>query len=99
VKTIVELTREAGGFAPTPEFLERLVELARADERKNKQHSLGPGEMEISMRRAHNGELFELRHRFTAQQVIHGPDFLVEEVAKSMDAQMDYAIRARGETK
>jgi hypothetical protein len=33
MKTIVELTREAGGFEPTPEFLERLVELARADER------------------------------------------------------------------
>jgi hypothetical protein len=34
MKTIVELTREAGGFEPTPEFLERLVALARADERK-----------------------------------------------------------------
>jgi transposase-like protein len=34
MKTIVELTREAGGFEPTPEFLERLVELARADERE-----------------------------------------------------------------
>jgi hypothetical protein len=37
MKTIVELTREAGGFAPTPEFLERLVELARADEREQGQ--------------------------------------------------------------
>jgi hypothetical protein len=34
MKTIVELTREARGFEPTPEFLERLVELARADERE-----------------------------------------------------------------
>jgi transposase-like protein len=34
MKTIVELTREAGGFEPTPEFLERLVELVRADERE-----------------------------------------------------------------
>jgi transposase-like protein len=34
MKTITELTREAGGFEPTPEFLERLVELARADERE-----------------------------------------------------------------
>jgi hypothetical protein len=34
MKTIVELTREAGGFEPTPAFLERLVELARADERE-----------------------------------------------------------------
>jgi hypothetical protein len=34
MKTITELTREAGGFEPTPAFLERLVELARADERE-----------------------------------------------------------------
>jgi hypothetical protein len=34
MKTIVELTREAGGFEPTPAFLERLVELVRADERE-----------------------------------------------------------------
>jgi hypothetical protein len=37
MKTIVELTREAGGFEPTPEFLERLVELVRADEREQGQ--------------------------------------------------------------
>ena len=72
--------------------------LVCAEERKNKRHSLGPGEMELSLRREHNGELFEFRHRLTAQQVIHGPDFLVEEVAKNMDAQMDCAIRARGNT-
>ena len=34
MKTITELTREAGGFEPTPAFLERLVELVRADERE-----------------------------------------------------------------
>jgi hypothetical protein len=34
MKTIVELTRAAGGFEPTPEFLERLVAVARADERE-----------------------------------------------------------------
>ena len=33
MRDIVELTREAGGFEPTPAFLERLVELVRADER------------------------------------------------------------------
>ena len=33
MKTTVELTREAGGFDATPEFLERLVALVRADER------------------------------------------------------------------
>jgi hypothetical protein len=34
MKTITELTREAGGFEPTPAFLERLIELVRADERE-----------------------------------------------------------------
>lgn len=34
MKTTVELTREAGGFDATPEFLERLVALVRADERE-----------------------------------------------------------------
>ena len=33
MRDIVELTREAGGFEPTPEFLARLVELVRTDER------------------------------------------------------------------
>ena len=34
MKTIVELTREAGGFDASTEFLERLVALVRADERE-----------------------------------------------------------------
>ena len=34
MKTVVEMTREAGGFDATPEFLERLVALARDDERE-----------------------------------------------------------------
>ncbi|MFM2239061.1 MAG: hypothetical protein RJA69_435 [Pseudomonadota bacterium] len=33
MKTIVEMTREAGGFDATPEFLERFADLVRADER------------------------------------------------------------------
>jgi len=31
MKTIVEMTREAGGFDATPEFLERFAALVRAD--------------------------------------------------------------------
>ena len=31
MKTVVELTREAGGFDATPKFLERFAELVRAD--------------------------------------------------------------------
>ncbi len=34
MKTVVELTREAGGFDATPKFLERFAELIRADERE-----------------------------------------------------------------
>jgi hypothetical protein len=34
MKTITEMTRELGGFAPTTKFLERFAELVRADERR-----------------------------------------------------------------
>ena len=34
MKTIIEMTRELGGFAPTPKFLEAFAELVRADERE-----------------------------------------------------------------
>ena len=37
MKTTVELTREAGGFDASTEFLERLIALARADERERAQ--------------------------------------------------------------
>ena len=33
MKTITEMTRELGGFAPTTKFLEAFAELVRADER------------------------------------------------------------------
>ena len=45
MKTVIELTREAGGFDATPKFLERFAELARADEREKYKwdiHSCGP---------------------------------------------------------
>jgi len=31
MKTVIEMTREAGGFDATPKFLERFAELVRAD--------------------------------------------------------------------
>jgi hypothetical protein len=34
MKTITEMTRELGGFAPTTKFLEQFTELVRADERE-----------------------------------------------------------------
>lgn len=70
--------------------------LVRADERKSKPHSLGPGEMEVSLRCNHKNDLFECLRRFSAQEVILGPDFLVEATAKMLAAEMDRAIRARG---
>ena len=81
------------------ETLKAFEALVRADERKSKPHSLDPGQMELSLRREHNGELFEYRHRFSAEQVMHGPIFMVTDSAKRMDDEIDAAIRARGETK
>jgi hypothetical protein len=80
------------------EAIEKLVALARADERRSKPHSLGPGEMELSLRRNHKDDLFECRRRFSAEEVVLGPDFLVEATAKMLDAEMNRAIRARGNT-
>jgi hypothetical protein len=34
MKTIIEMTRELGGFAPTAKFLEAFAALVRADERE-----------------------------------------------------------------
>lgn len=63
------------------------------DERKNKQHSLGYGEMELSLRRNHKDDLFECRRRFSAEEVMRGPDWLVEAAARSLDVQMNHAIQ------
>jgi hypothetical protein len=97
------MAREAGMTVVDDEysllpFLERFEALVRADERKSKPHSLGPGEMEVSLRCNHKNDLFECLRRFSAQEVILGPDFLVEATAKMLAAEMDRAIRARGNT-
>jgi hypothetical protein len=81
-----------------PEQLKAFEALVRADERRSKPHSLGPGEMELSLRRNHKDDLFECRRRFSAEEVVLGPDFLVEATAKMLDAEMNRAIRARGNT-
>ena len=80
-------------------LLEEREALVRADERGSRPHSLQPGQMELSLRREHNGELFEYRYRFTQEQVLHGPCKLVEITAGRLDAEITAAIRARGETK
>jgi len=102
MRDMIDMAREAGfqvdQGALLRIYLERFAALVRADERGSKPHSLGPGEMELSLRREHNGELFEYRHRFSAEQVMHGPVFMVTDAAKRMDDEIDAAIRARGNT-
>jgi hypothetical protein len=104
MKTTIDMAREV----ELDELLEQMPRIAkkfkafealvRADERGSKPHSLGPGEMEVSLRCNHKDDLFECRRRFSAQEVILGPDFLVEATAKMLAAEMDRAIRARGNT-
>jgi hypothetical protein len=74
--------------------LAHLEALVRADERKSKSHSLGPGEMEMSLRREHNGELFEYWYRFTKEQVLHSQFHLIN-TASSLDAEMTHFINSR----
>ena len=109
MRDTIDMAREAGAIhihERPKEFaivgndsIKAFEALVRADERKSKPHSLDPGQMELSLRREHNGELFEYRHRFSAEQVMHGPIFMVTDSAKRMDDEIDAAIRARGETK
>jgi hypothetical protein len=109
MRDTIDMAREAGIIDPRDAFSEAHVQavlqdlktfeaLVRADERRSKPHSLGPGEMELSLRRNHKDDLFECRRRFSAEEVVLGPDFLVEATAKMLDAEMNRAIRARGNT-
>jgi hypothetical protein len=101
------MAREAGGFGYvhdagdephkwqfTPTELKAFEALVRADERKSKSHSLGPGEMETILRREHNGELFEYRYRFTQEQVLDIPFHLIN-TAGRLDAEMTQFIKSR----
>jgi hypothetical protein len=76
------------------EKLKAFEALVRADERKSKSHSLGPGEMEMILRREHNGELFEYRYRFTQEQVLRSPFHLIN-TAGRLDAEMTQFIKSR----
>ena len=110
MRDTIDLAREAGfetmlrkgkilGFDRDGDYTEELKAfeaLVRADERGSKPHSLGPGEMELSLRREHNGELLECRYRFTQEQVLDGPYHIVEDTASRLDAEITKAIRARG---
>jgi hypothetical protein len=100
MRDTIDMLREAGwaSYASQDERFKAFEALVRADERRSKPHSLGPGEMELSLRREHKGELFEYRYRFTQEQVLHGPNHLVEGTAGRLDAEITHAIRARGNT-
>ena len=105
MKTVIEMAREAGAGEPESLYgrtdyvvmtrfeLERFAELVRADERKSMAHSLAPGEMELSLRRNHKDELFECRRRFSAEEVMHGPDYMVEATASYLEVEMNIAIQ------
>jgi hypothetical protein len=68
MKTIVEMTREAGGFDATPEFLERFEALVRADEREACAKVLADraNHIENNHRRPHYGFPYELRQSIAA---------------------------------
>jgi hypothetical protein len=88
-------------FAPSSfhftEEIERFAALVAAAERKSKPHTLGHGEMEISLRREHNGELFEYRYRFTREQVLHGTPDMIENIAGRLNAAIAQNIHKRGQ--
>jgi hypothetical protein len=97
------MAREAGLIVNSPylmphdhalQGIKAFEALVRADERKSKSHSLGPGEMEMILRREHNGELFEYRYRFTQEQVLHSPFHLIN-TAGRLDAEMTQFIKSR----
>jgi hypothetical protein len=100
----IDMAREAGlltWLKPPEDVIERFKAfeaLVRADERGSRLHSLQPGQMELSLRREHNGELFEYRYRFTQEQVLDGPYNIIEKTAGRLDAEITAAIRARGNT-
>ena len=77
--------------------LERFAALVAAAERKSKPHTLGHGEMEISLRREHNGELFEYRYRFTREQVLHGTPDMIENIAGRLNAAIAQNIHKRSQ--
>ena len=108
MRDTIDMAREAGlEISSSPPFFVKAWEeelkafeaLVRADERGSRPHSLQPGQMELSLRREHNGELFEYRYRFTQEEVVHGPHNIIEKTAGRLDAEITAAIRARGETK
>ncbi len=98
-RTIMEMAREVKmpydfvtGEPTHLEKLEALVALAREDERNSMVHSLRPGEMELSIRREHNGKLLFNSYRFTNKQVLYCTANFVEQVAGRLNAEIEAEI-------
>ena len=106
MKTVIEMARESWldtyglgkDHASFVEALERFAELVRDEERRKRPQILGNGEMELTLRREHQGAVYGVRRRFSAQEVLYGPDKLVEMAAEQMKVEMRRSIKkARGE--
>ena len=70
MKTITEMTRELGGFAPTTKFLEAFAELVRADERNaiyDQWHSCVMADLENGVKWLNKKAAAEWRKNYPAQ--------------------------------
>ena len=111
MKTVIEMAREAGFdgmgqrvLSPVIEgsdltwLLERFAEIVRDDERRKCPQILGGGEMELTLMREHQGAVYGVRRRFSAQEVLYGPDEIVEMAAEQMEVEIRRSIaKATGE--
>lgn len=75
--------------------LEKLEAFAKLVAAAVGHRNLGPGEVELTLARDHNGEQYESRYRLTANEILRGPDFQVAEIAKQMDIEMCRMIREK----
>ena len=78
MKTIIEMTRELGGFAPTTKFLEQFAELVRADERNaiyDQWHSCVMSDLENGVKFLNEKAATEWQKNYPAQSKIF-PDWI-----------------------
>jgi hypothetical protein len=99
MKTVVEMTREAGGFDATPKFLERFEALVRADEQEKYKwdiHSCGPTCKRyacVAMREAIESE------REACARIVETPiSGEQDDITMQAKDRVAAAIRARGNT-
>jgi len=89
---IIEMTRQAGGFSPTPEFIEAFAKLVEAKERKEMaEHCVEITRMAVDKAVA---SAIEKEREACANFVRHG---YVRQFEKPWREDLSDAIRARGE--